>query len=153
MSELVRGSPMPLFDRLSSLQSAAGAHSQLISPEQLDRSIGRELLRLLNTRSSLTFSEFSGSTGTAIDYGIPDISALFPNSRPDLERLQNAVRQAIVHYEPRLKDVTVKAFPPISGSRSASLLIGGKVTVDMKFRQLNFQIQLDQRSGDKVNAS
>jgi predicted component of type VI protein secretion system len=58
-----------------------------------------------------------------------------------------------MHYEPRLKDVTVKAFPPDSGSRSATLLIGGTVTIDMKFRQLSFQIQLDQRSGNKANAS
>lgn len=153
MSELLRGSPMPLFDRLSSAQSTAGARSPLISPEQLDQSIGQELSRLLNTRSRLAFSEFHNSTGTAIDYGIPDFSALFPNSRPDLERLQDAVRQAIVHYEPRLKEVTVKAFPPGSGSPSATLLIGGKVTINMKFRQLNFQIQLDHRSGDQVHAS
>lgn len=153
MSELVRGSPVPLFDRLSSVQGADGSRQQLLTPEQLEMSIGRELSRLMNTRSRLSPSEFAGSTGTALDYGIPDISALSPTSHPDLDLLQATIRQAIVHYEPRLKDVTVKAFPSAHGGGAAALLIGGTVTIGLKLRQLNFELQLDQRQGSRTKAA
>lgn len=153
MSELVRGSSIPLFDRLSSVEVSERSRHQLLTPEQLEASIGRELSRLMNTRSRLKPSEFSSSTGTTIDYGIPDISALSPKSHPDLELLQSTIRQAVNHYEPRLKDVTVKAFPAGGGGRAATLLIGGTITVGLKLRQLNFELQLDQRPNGQAKAA
>jgi type VI secretion system protein ImpF len=152
MSELVRGSPVPLFDRLASVQGADGSRQQLLTPEQLEMSIGRELSRLMNTRSRLSPSEFAEGTGTAIDYGIPDISAFSPTSHPDLDLLQATIRQAIIQYEPRLKDVTVKAFPSAPGGGAAALLIGGTVTIGLKLRQLNFELQLDQRPASRAKA-
>jgi type VI secretion system protein ImpF len=125
----------------------------LLTPEQLEASIGRELSRLMNTRSRLKPSEFAASTGTTLDYGIPDISALSPKSHPDLDLLQSTIRQAVNHYEPRLKDVTVKAFPASGARSSATLLIAGTVTIGLKLRQLNFELQLDQRQGSRAKAA
>lgn len=153
MSELVRGSPVPLFDRLSSVHGSEGQRQQLLTPEQLEVSIGRELSRLMNTRSRLSPSEFAASTGTTLDYGIPDISALSPKSHPDLDLLQATIKQAVNHYEPRLKDVTVKAFPAPSAGGSAALVIGGTVTIGLKLRQLNFELQLDPRQGSRAKAA
>jgi len=153
MSELVRGSSIPLFDRLSSLEGAGGNRHQLLTPEQLEVSIGRELSRLMNTRSRLKPSEYAASTGTTLDYGIPDISALSPKSHPDLDLLQATIRQAVNHYEPRLRDVTVKAFPATRGGGGATLLIGGTVTIDLKLRHLNFELQLDQPPGGGAKAA
>lgn len=145
MSELVRGSSVPLFDRLSSQQGSVSSRHQLLTPEALQASIARELSRLLNTRSRLKPSEFADSTGTTIDYGIPDFSALSAQSQVDLELLESSIRQAIVHYEPRLQDVSVKAFPSAAAGGAATLLIHGKVVINMKLRQLNFEISLDQQ--------
>ncbi len=153
MSELVRGSPLPLFDRLSSAEGSEGSRRQLLTPEQLELSIGRELSRLLNTRSRLKPSEYASSTGTTLDYGIPDISALSPKSHPDLDLLQSTIRQAVNHYEPRLQDVSVKAFPASGARSSATLLIAGTVTIGLKLRQLNFELQLDQRPGAQAKAA
>jgi type VI secretion system protein ImpF len=153
VSELVRGSPVPLFDRLSSAKGDDGHRQQLLSPEQLEMSIGRELSRLLNTRSRMLLSEFADSTGTALEYGIPNISALSPTSHPDLDLLQATIRQAVSYYEPRLKDVTVKAFPPAHGGGGAALLIAGTVTVGLKLRQLNFELQLDPRQDSRTKAA
>ena len=116
-------------------------------------SIGRELSRLMNTRSRLTISEFAQNGGTTLDYGVPDISALSPRSDADLELLQATVRQAVIFYEPRLKDVTIKAFRAADSGNSATLLIGGTVTVDLKLRQLNFELQLDPRQGNAAKAA
>lgn len=115
-------------------------------------SIGRELSRLMNTRSRLTIAEFAGNGGTTLDYGVPDISALSPKSDADLDLLQATVRQAVIFYEPRLKDVTIKAFRSADSGNSATLLIGGTVTVDLKLRQLNFELQLDPRQGNAAKA-
>lgn len=153
MSELVRGSSVPLFDRLSSLEGAVGNRNQLLTPEQLEASIGRELSRLMNTRSRLSPTEFAASTGTTIDYGIPDISALSPKSHTDLELLQSTIGQAVRYYEPRLKDVTVKAFPADNPGAAASLVIGGTVMIGLKLRQLNFELQLDPRQGSRAKVA
>jgi type VI secretion system protein ImpF len=152
MSELVRGSSVPLFDRLSSAGDPVASRHQLFTPEQLEASIGRELSRLLNTRSRLSLNEFSAAGGTTLDYGIPDTSALSPKSQQDLERLQSAVSQAVIFYEPRLKDVTVKAFPSRRAGAAATLLIAGTVMIGLKLRQLNFELQLDPPPGDAARA-
>ena len=95
MSELVRGSSVPLFDRLASSEDPVAAGAFLLTPEQLQASIGKELSRLFNTRSRLAPSEYAASVGTVIDYGIPDFSALSPRHADDRELLQMALKQAI----------------------------------------------------------
>jgi type VI secretion system protein ImpF len=153
MSELVRGASVPLFDRLSSRHETTGDMRQLLSPEDLQASIGRELSRLMNTRSRLTPAEFVQGTGTAIDYGIPDFLALSARSQAQADLLESTVALAVKQYEPRLKDVTVKVFPGPGPGSNATLMIGGTVKIGMKLRQLNFELQLDQRTGDSTKAA
>ena len=43
MSELVRGSSVPLFDRLASSEAPGGVGAFLLLPEHLEASIAREL--------------------------------------------------------------------------------------------------------------
>ena len=109
MSELIRGALVPLFDRLSSADDSAKTE-QLLTPDQLQYSIARDLSRLLNTRSRLLAAEFVAQDGTTIDYGMPDISALSAKSDSDLAVLQTLVTHAIQCFEPRLNHVDVKAF-------------------------------------------
>jgi type VI secretion system protein ImpF len=153
MSELVRGASVPLFDRLSSRHEASGDMRQLLSPEELQASIGRELSRLMNTRSRLTPGEFLQGTGTAIDYGIPDFLALSARSQSDTDLLQAVVKLAVGQYEPRLKGTTVQVLPSSKPGSGATLMIGGTVKIGMKLRQLNFELQLDQRTGDSAKAA
>jgi type VI secretion system protein ImpF len=148
MAELARGSCVPLFDRLSQTDSVT--QGQLMTPQQLELSIARELSRLFNTRSRLTVGEFSAAVGT-LDYGIPDVSSLSPRSQQDMERLQGAVAHAIRCYEPRLKNVKVKAFASASG-QAAAMLISGEVTIQMKLQPLSFELQLDARHGGLAKA-
>ena len=126
---------------------------QLLSPEDLQASIGRELSRLMNTRSRLTPAEFVEGTGTAIDYGIPDFLALSARSQAQADILQSTVALAVRQYEPRLNDVTVKVFPGSGPGDKATLVIGGTVKIGMKLRQLNFELQLDQRTADGARAA
>jgi len=153
MSELVRGASVPLFDRLTSRHEGRGDIRQLLSPEELQASIGRELGRLMNTRSRLTPREFLNGTGTTVDYGIPDFLALSARSQADTDLLQEVVALAVTRYEPRLKGTTVQVLPAAKPGSGATLMIGGTVKIGMKLRQLNFELQLDQRTGDSAKAA
>lgn len=150
MAELIRGASIPLFDRLQGGGEAAPA--QVMSPAQLHISVGRELARLLNTRSRLTLREFLDSDGATLDYGMPDVAALSPRSQSDLDLLQAAIGKAIALFEPRLRNVVVKAaLSPVPAA--AQVFIHGAVTIDMKLRPLSFELQLDPRHGGLAKAN
>lgn len=143
MTELVRGSLVPLFDRLSVAGAGLGTTQHLLSPEQLQNSIGRELARLLNTRSAINVADFSNCTATSIDYGLPDIGHLSPHSRSDLDLLEQTVKRAIEYFEPRLTNVRVQAVTGGVMNTRPVVAISGLVSIGMKLRQLNFELQLD----------
>lgn len=149
MNELIRGAGLPLFDRLS--QSAAADSTRLVSPHQVELSIGRELVRLFNTRSRVPLMLFGSANGT-LDYGIPDFTALSPSSTTDMHQLQTAITHAIGCFEPRLKNVNVHAFPAAKG-KSAAVAISGEVTIEMKLQPVSFELQLDARHGGLAKAA
>lgn len=144
MSELVRGSSVPLFDRLALHEERVGEGAFLLLPEQLEASIGLELSRLFNTRTRLMPSQYGQSTGTVIDYGIPDFSALSPGRGEDLELMQAALLQAIGHFEPRLSNVTVAVSPEPNRGHAARVRIGGDVVIGLKQQRVSFELALDE---------
>ncbi len=150
MAELIRGASIPLFERLQG--GDAAQFGQVMSPAQLELSIGRELARLLNTRSRLRLREFLDGSGTTLDYGVPDFSALSSRSQTDLDLLQAVIAKAIAAYEPRLKNVVVTAAASATGA-ATQVAIGGAVTIDMKLRPLSFELQLDPRHGGLAKAN
>ncbi len=146
MSELVRGSSVPLFDRLALNDEQMGEGAFLLLPEHLEASIGRELSRLFNTRTRLAPSQYGQSTGTVIDYGIPDFSALSPRRGDDLELMQNALLQAIRHFEPRLSNVTVSVGAVPGRGHSAQVRVGGDMVIGLKQQRVGFALELDDAS-------
>jgi len=116
MSTIVRGSPTPLFDRL-----AADGEARLPGDDALRASIARDLARLVNTRSRLTFEAFEQSDGSVLDYGVPDFAGRSLVSGPDRERIEAAFARAISLFESRVTDVSVK-FAPSSGPARRPLI-------------------------------
>ncbi len=53
------------------------------------------------------FNSRQGHSLTAPDYGLPDLTSLVRGSRESVSELEEALRQCIERYEPRLTDVTV----------------------------------------------
>jgi type VI secretion system protein ImpF len=143
MSELVSGASVPLFDKLVSENELHG--ERYLTPEQLEQSIAKELLGLFNSRARLEPSRFLESTGTVIDYGIPDISSLSPKRGEDLELLEQGIKQAVVYFEPRLNNVSVKATVNPRVMDSALIQIQGTIPVGLKVRQLSFDLSLSGR--------
>lgn len=147
MSELVRGSSVPLFDRLAASDAAAGNASWLLLPEQLQASIGRELSRLFNTRSRLAPQAFHENSGTVIDYGVPDFSALYARRGDDLELLQSSLAHAVTLFEPRLTNVTVKVLGMPDRVDAATVQVAGDVLIGLKAQRVSFDLELNPSSG------
>ena len=143
MSELVRGSSVPLFDRLSSNEGPGGIGAFLLLPEQLEASIARELARLFNTRNRLSLSEHGSSTGTVIDYGIPDFSALSPRRGEDRDKLESALLAAVNFYEPRLKNVKVKVEAVADRGDVAAVTLSGDMTIGLQHQRVSFSLNLN----------
>jgi len=143
MTELVRGSSVPLFDRLASSDSQEGVGAFLLLPEHLEASIARELSRLFNTRSRLAPSQYATGTGTVIDYGIPDFSAMSPRHAEDRELLQGALKQAIACYEPRLQNVAVTVAAVPQRGDQAVVTVSGDVTIGLKTQRVSFELGLN----------
>ena len=143
MSELVRGSSVPLFDRLASSEAPGGVGAFLLLPEHLEASIARELSRLFNTRCRLSPSEMGESTGTAIDYGIPDFSALSPRNEEDRAAIEKSLVQAVGFYEPRMSNVVVKVSEVAGRGDRAIATVSGDVRIGLKAQRVSFALNMN----------
>lgn len=150
MSELIRGTSVPLFDRLASGEGRDAAGAFLLLPEHLEASIARELSRLFNTRSRLAPSQMSRSTGTVIDYGIPDFSALSPRHGEDRELIEKALVQAIGFYEPRMRHVAVKVETVAGRGDVAVATVSGDVVIGLKPQRVSFALHLNPSHADST---
>lgn len=128
-------SPLPLFDRL-----AADAESHWAAHDTQRLSIGKDLARLLNTRSRLDADAFPASAGTVLDYGVPDYSQRSPVSSADRDAVAALVRHAITLYEPRLSNVAVTLLPPPHGVGACVLDIRADMRVGGALRHVAFEL-------------
>ena len=138
----------PLFARLDgNLAETDDGHLKTLDAVQA--SIGRELHRLFNTRSSLRLDDYEHGTATVLEYGIPDFSALSAQDAPGLERLQSALLLAVERYEPRLAEVTVSVVPSPQRKDFAQVHIGAQARVGLELQKVDFEMLLGE-SGSPV---
>ena len=138
MPAIVSGSPMPLFDRL-----AASGEAQLSGAAALLESIARELGRLVNTRSRLTFAEFVHSDGSVLDYGVPDFSERSLHSGADRDAIAAVIAHAISLFEPRLTNVSVAFTFQAAHAQRAMLTIGGEMRAGPNVAHVAFELATD----------
>ena len=129
----IRGSPLPLFDKLTEAPAELGPNAladRVLEERSLRESVRLDLSRLLNTRSSLRGTLQELAEGTILDYGLPDFSALTPASDADRNFLAKTVAARISAHEPRLRNVRVRLEPDaayphkVQGVVTASLVTG-----------------------------
>jgi type VI secretion system protein ImpF len=147
MSELSRSASIPLFQRLCARDGEIG-DAAAFDAAGLQASIANEIASLLNTRSSLTLSEFLQCQATVLEFGIPDFSSLSCRSTDDLATVSQAVQHAISLFEPRLSHTQVVAMQDDSGHRGqAKLQISGAVLLGMVLRRVDFDIPVNLSDG------
>ena len=89
--------------------------------DDLESAVVEHLKELLNTRR--------GASLSAPDYGIDDVAELardFPDSLADMQR---AIKNTLLKYEPRLKNVQVRAVKP--DTEGADLVAHFEVTAQL----------------------
>lgn len=147
---LVHGARAPLFDRFGAAGEggaapfldwhAARRDGQDVAVSALELSIGRELGRLLNTRCGATLAQLAGRERSVIDYGLPDYSILYTDHIDDRRRLTELVRDTIVAFEPRLREVEVR-IELLGNSRHAlRVYVQGMVAVHGRLEAVSLQL-------------
>lgn len=89
---------LALLERIASGQRSARLDAD---PQLLTDAVLRHLERLFNVRH--------GSVAASIDYGLPDIAGLCHNLPDPRFAYQQAIKDAIDRYEPRLRNARVLA--------------------------------------------
>jgi len=144
-----------LLDRLTDeAPGAAGGRSSSTSLSELRRSVLRDLTWLFNTTQ--LFDAESAETwpqvrNSVLNYGLPALAGSHASSL-DIARLERALRQAIVDFEPRIlpDSVTVKAQlerESLDHHNVVSLEIAGLLWAQPVPIELLLRTQLDLESG------
>jgi type VI secretion system protein ImpF len=96
----------PLFERLLDLSPASAtdrSDALRLRGDDIRLSVGRSVARLLDTRRHVTLADAAEATNlTVIDYGIPDFGPASPADPGARWLMSEAIRRAIVAFEPRL---------------------------------------------------
>jgi type VI secretion system protein ImpF len=142
----------PLFDRLTNSPDAVREPSHPFRSMEMDEaieSVRRDLVRLLNTRSTpLRPSAMSGLL-TTLDYGLPDFahaSAADPTARA---QIADQVARVIQAFEPRLSQVRIVLEPHPSGQRFLVGRIEAKLTLGLIPETVSFPLELT--TGDNAS--
>ena len=147
---LVQGARAPLFDRFGAVGEGAGAPllewydprrvGQDVAAPALALSIGRELGRLLNTRCGATLAQLAGRERSVIDYGLPDYATLYTDHLDDRLRLTQLVRDTIVAFEPRLREVEVRVELLGNSRHALRVYVQGMVVVHDQLEPVSLQV-------------
>jgi type VI secretion system protein ImpF len=82
---------------------------RVLDSEALWESVRRELGQLLNTRCPVPLHRLAEEERTVINYGIPDFTSLSPQNANDRKLICEVIGQTITAFEPRLRNVRVRA--------------------------------------------
>lgn len=147
----VEGGRALLFERLAGGDPPAaqgGARPfRIHETASLKESVRRELVRLLNTRSSAGIDSRGGEM-SVLDYGLPDFTSLSALSGDDRARLAAAVAQAIAAFEPRLRDVRVTAEGLRSNDRALILRLDALLVVGDHAEPVSFPLLVRAGAGE-----
>jgi len=111
----IAGARIPLFDRLIDDDPEAEKEvpvKHYYNRFELIQSIEREVERILNTRATVKREEYDEFSEDPLNYGLPEMFGLADFSQYDATkvdewpRIEELCEQAIMQYEPRIKNVT-----------------------------------------------
>lgn len=89
-----------IFDVLNGGFTTGDSITSTREEKHLELSVMGNLNRLFNTRQ--------GSIAHLPDYGLPDIMTIYRDAPRSIERLRQALKEAVRKYEPRLQRVHVE---------------------------------------------
>ena len=145
MSKAITASLVPLFDRLTGVLHAS-PDGRLLDGGGLQHSLQLDLMRLFNVRNALTIREYLDGDPTVLDYGLPDMLGLSPQSDQDLATWAQVLERALALFEPRLSHVKVEVIADPAKPFAARAAIAAVVLLGQQLCRVNFDVALDARS-------
>lgn len=116
------------------LKKIMGEHLRTKQAETLSESIRENLAHLLNARQ--------GMVNHLPDYGLPDVHKMFQSLPKSLEALGAEIRDVIIKYEPRLKNVNVRLRQKAEDTFRATFIITAEVREGSRVSKLTFRTEV-----------
>ena len=137
-----------LLDRLMAAEEWPTTRAQ--SLRYFKDSLKRDLEWLLNTRQPPLpeIADYDLAKTSAINYGLPDITAMGLNSASDNRRLRLAIETCLRNFEPRLSNVRVTLDGGDAGDRKLRFHIEGTMKLDPAPEEISFDTVLELSSGE-----
>ncbi|MBI4702751.1 MAG: type VI secretion system baseplate subunit TssE [Deltaproteobacteria bacterium] len=133
-----------LLGRLKRLADPTSAERVVYRGDDLEQVVVENLQRMLNTRQ--------GSSLTCPDYGIVELSELLHDFPDAIGIMQRAIKNSILQYEPRLKNVQVRS---VEGEEPSDMSVHFEISAqlvlpDGQRRPVRFSTAVDESSNVKI---
>ena len=141
MSRLKTGGYAPLFDRLAQVEDGKREVPHWLDIKQLERSVFKELVRIVQTRSRLTFPEFLNKNYlTVLDYGLPDFYGRSVQNSDNRNEIHQILMKAFLFFEPRLKNIKIEHIVDSQSKGELKFQISGDLQTDQSTEPVSFLI-------------
>lgn len=143
------GVRVPLFDRLVGTAAPDdlgydGHDRRMLDRAGLLASIGRELARLLNTRTSVAIEDLDRWPRTTLTYGLPNLSWFWPRDDDSEKTLAAVIQRTIAAFEPRLLAPRVTVERVAGRQRVLRAVISGNIALGAMIEPVTFPILVDE---------
>lgn len=125
---------------------------RLLSLGQVKAWVLRDLEHLLNTRRDIRVppTAYDEVHNSLFMFGLPDFTAENPKSVAVRQQLRQEIERTIVHFEPRLRNVTVHMETPADKERSLRFRITGLLIAEPEAEPVTFDTYFDVNRGQYV---
>ncbi len=137
---------LPIFDRLvddNPKESFEIEAKHYISIDELQESISNDLERLLNTKISSFWVDYSKTMMIPFSYGINSTAPSSAETVFEIQDLENRISRVIAEFEPRLTNVQVQVVSFGMDPGKAYLQIDADVAAGNKRVPLSFPIVME----------
>ena len=149
MSRLKTGGYAPLFDRLAQVEDSRREVAHWLDLKQLEGSVFKELIRIVQTRSRLTFLEFLNKNHlTVLDYGLPDFYGRSVQNSDNRNEIHQILMKAFLSFEPRLKNIKIEHIVDSQSKEELKFQISGDLQADQSTEPVSFLISSESEFRD-----
>lgn len=150
---MIEGARASLVERLIDRDPRSSQEARplrILDRRALRESVRRDLGWLLNTRCPLRAHELEGQERTAINYGVPDFSAMSPQNLDERQRLARNIAHTINAYEPRLKHVRVRVEEFLPDEKSLRVRVDAILSVESIEEPVSFAAAMRTTTGETL---
>ena len=149
MSRLKTGGYAPLFDRLAQVEDSKREVAHWLDIKQLERSVFKELIRIVQTRSRLTFLEFLNKNHlTVLDYGLPDFYGRSVQNSDNRNEIHQILMKAFLFFEQRLRNIKIEHIVDSQSKGELKFQISGDLQTNQSTEPVSFLISSESEFKD-----